>query len=49
LTDPDLPGIVLAPYGTLSPNAIATYRRIVEAYEKQFLGHPVRLAFTSNL
>jgi sirohydrochlorin cobaltochelatase len=49
LTDPDSPGIVLAPYGTLSSHALATYRRIIEAYEKEFPGRPVRLAFTSRL
>jgi sirohydrochlorin cobaltochelatase len=49
LTEPDEIGIVLAPYGTLSTNALATYRRMVVAYEKEFPGSPVRLAFTSRL
>jgi sirohydrochlorin cobaltochelatase len=49
LAEPDEIGIVLAPYGSLSSRALATYRRIIEAYEKQFPGHPVRLAFTSRL
>jgi sirohydrochlorin cobaltochelatase len=42
-------GIVLAPYGTLSSNALATYRRMAKAYEMEFPGQPVRLAFTSEL
>jgi sirohydrochlorin cobaltochelatase len=44
-----LPGIVLAPYGTLYPPALATYDRIQKAYERIFSGSPVRLAFTSHL
>jgi len=43
------PGIVLAPYGTLFPPALATYDQIKSAYEHTFPGSPVRLAFTSNL
>lgn len=46
---PDLPGIVLAPYGTLFPPALATYGQIKKAYEREFPGSPVRLAFTSPL
>ncbi|MRR36028.1 hypothetical protein EG829_15400, partial [bacterium] len=42
-------GIILAPYGTLSPAAYSTYEAIVKAYEKEFPLHPVRLAFTSRL
>ncbi len=42
-------GIVLAPYGTLLPPALATYRQIQNAYEHAFPGSPIRLAFTSNL
>lgn len=49
MTEPDEIGIVLAPYGTLSTNALATYRRMMVAYEKEFPGSPVRLAFTSRL
>jgi sirohydrochlorin cobaltochelatase len=45
----DKPGIVLAPYGTLYPPALATYDRIRAAYEAAFPGSPVRLAFTSRL
>jgi sirohydrochlorin cobaltochelatase len=45
----ELPGIVLAPYGTLFPPALATYDQIKKAYEHTFPGSPVRLAFTSNL
>jgi sirohydrochlorin cobaltochelatase len=45
----DKPGIVLAPYGTLYPQALATYDRIRAAYERAFPGSPVRLAFTSRL
>ncbi len=41
-------GIVLAPYGSLSPRALATYERILEAYKLEFPGSPVRLAFTSQ-
>lgn len=43
------PGIVLAPYGTLFPPALATYSQIQKTYERIFPGSPVRLAFTSNL
>lgn len=49
MTDQKKPGIVLAPYGTLSPPALATYERIVQAYENEFPGLAVRLAFTSTL
>jgi len=45
----ELPGIVLAPYGTLFPSALATYDQIRKAYEREFPGSPVRLAFTSHL
>ncbi len=43
------PAIVLAPYGSLSPGALATYERIRFAYEHEFPGALVRLAFTSQL
>jgi sirohydrochlorin cobaltochelatase len=43
------PAIVLAPYGSLSPQALATYERIRSAYERTFPGTLVRLAFTSQL
>lgn len=43
------PGIVLAPYGTLSHSALATYNQIINAYEREFPGSPIRLAFTSRL
>ncbi len=43
------PGIVLAPYGTVFPPALATYDRIQKTYEHIFPGSPIRLAFTSNL
>ncbi|MCK9441649.1 MAG: sirohydrochlorin cobaltochelatase, partial [Methanothrix sp.] len=42
-------GIVLAPYGTLFPPALATYDQILKAYERMFPGSLVRLAFTSHL
>jgi len=42
-------GIVLAPYGTLFPSALATYDQIRKTYERIFPGSPVRLAFTSHL
>jgi sirohydrochlorin cobaltochelatase len=45
----DKPGIVLAPYGTPFPSALATYDKIKRAYEHEFPGSPVRLAFTSHL
>ena len=44
----ELPGIVLAPYGTLFSSALATYDYILKAYEREFPGSPVRLAFTSR-
>jgi sirohydrochlorin cobaltochelatase len=43
------PAIILAPYGSLSPRALATYERIRAAYEREFPGALVRLAFTSQL
>jgi sirohydrochlorin cobaltochelatase len=43
------PAIVLAPYGSLSPRALSTYERIRKAYEREFPGTLVRLAFTSRL
>ncbi|MCX6673724.1 MAG: sirohydrochlorin cobaltochelatase [Methanothrix sp.] len=46
---PELPGFVLAPYGTLFSSALATYDQIRKAYERIFPGSPVRLAFTSHL
>lgn len=49
LTDPDKLGIILAPFGTLSSAAYATYEAISQAYEKEFINHPIRLAFTSRL
>ena len=45
----ELPGIILAPYGTIYPSARATYDQILKAYEHEFPGSPVRLAFTSRL
>ena len=45
----DKPAIVLAPYGTLQPRALATYERIRAAYEREFPGSQVLLAFTSQL
>ncbi|MCX6676445.1 MAG: sirohydrochlorin cobaltochelatase [Methanothrix sp.] len=49
MTLQELPGIVLAPYGTLFPPALATYDQMKKAYERKFPGSPVRLAFTSHL
>lgn len=43
------PGIVLAPYGSLYPQALATYEQIRQAYEREFPGSRVQLAFTSRL
>ncbi len=43
------PAIVLAPYGSLSTRALATYERMRKAYELEFPGTLVRLAFTSRL
>ena len=43
------PGIVLAPYGSLYPHALATYEQIRQAYEREFPGSRVQLAFTSRL
>jgi sirohydrochlorin cobaltochelatase len=45
----DYPAIVLVPYGSFYPQAIATYNKIQAAYEREFPGSPVRLAFTSQL
>jgi sirohydrochlorin cobaltochelatase len=45
----DKPGIVLAPYGSLYPQALATYKQIQAAYEREFTGSRVLLAFTSQL
>ena len=46
---PEKPAIVLAPYGSLSPRALATYERIRAAYEHEFPGSQVLLAFASQL
>ena len=43
------PGIVLAPYGSLYPQALSTYEQIRQAYEREFPGSRVQLAFTSRL
>jgi sirohydrochlorin cobaltochelatase len=43
------PAIVIAPYGSLSPRALVTYDRIWKAYEHEFPGSQVMLAFTSQL
>jgi len=43
------PAIVLSPYGSLSPRALATYEHIRAAYEREFPGSQVLLAFTSQL
>jgi sirohydrochlorin cobaltochelatase len=45
----EYPAIVLVPYGSFYPQALATYYRIQVAYEREFTGSPVRLAFTSRL
>jgi sirohydrochlorin cobaltochelatase len=45
----DDPAIVFVPYGSSYPQAIDTYNRIKAAYEREFPGSPVRLAFTSQL
>lgn len=49
MADRDKTGILLTPYGTLSPPALATYERIIQAYKKEFPGTAVQLAFTSSL
>jgi sirohydrochlorin cobaltochelatase len=49
MPSPEKPAIVLAPYGSLSTRALATYERIRNAYEREFPGTLVRLAFTSRL
>ena len=49
MADKSKEGIVLAPYGSLSLAALATYERIVQVYEKKFSGYAIRLAFTSTL
>ncbi|MDD4448196.1 MAG: sirohydrochlorin cobaltochelatase [Methanothrix sp.] len=49
MTAQELHGIVLAPYGTLFPPALATYSQIQKTYERTFPGSPIRLAFTSHL
>jgi sirohydrochlorin cobaltochelatase len=49
MSDGESPGIVLAPYGTAFPPALATYSWIQETYERMFPGSPIRLAFTSDL
>jgi sirohydrochlorin cobaltochelatase len=49
MTAQELYGIVLAPYGTLFPPALATYSQIQKTYERIFPGSSVRLAFSSHL
>ena len=45
----DDPAIVLIPYGSYYPQTIDTYNRIKAAYEREFPGSLVQLAFTSRL
>ncbi|HON36302.1 MAG TPA: sirohydrochlorin cobaltochelatase [Methanothrix sp.] len=49
LDSPDEAGILLAPYGSASPRAMATYERILASYRRSFPGMPILLAFTSGL
>jgi sirohydrochlorin cobaltochelatase len=42
------PAIALVAYGSLNPQAMATYARIKERYERELPGADVRLAFTSG-
>ena len=42
MPSPEKPAIVLAPYGSLSPRALATYERIRKAYEREFPGSQVQ-------
>lgn len=43
------PGIILAPYGTLFRPALATYDLMAQAFEREFPGSAVSVAFVSNL
>ena len=49
VTSPEKTGMVLVPYGSASPRAMATYEKIIARYRKDFPGMPVLLAFTSRL
>ncbi len=42
-------GMLLVPYGSASPRAMATYEKILALYRKDFPSMPVLLAFTSRL
>lgn len=42
-------GMLLVPYGSASPRAMATYEKILALYRKDYPGMPVLLAFTSRL
>jgi len=42
-------GILLVPYGSASPQAVATYEKIRAGYRKYFPGMTILLAFTSRL
>jgi sirohydrochlorin cobaltochelatase len=44
----DYPAIVLVAYGSVYPEAMATYAGIVDRYQKEFSGSEVKLAFTSE-
>ena len=49
MDDKNKTGIVLAPYGSLYDPALATYEKIVQAYEKKFSGSVIQLAFASSM
>lgn len=49
MTSPEKAGIVLVPYGSASPQAVATYEKIMALYRNDFPGIPILLAFTSRL
>ena len=49
IDSPEKTGMLLVPYGSASPRAMATYEKILALYRKDYPGMPVLLAFTSRL
>jgi sirohydrochlorin cobaltochelatase len=49
LSPHEKPGIILAAFGSVYPQATATYEEIRQAYEREFPGQQIVLAYTSEL
>jgi sirohydrochlorin cobaltochelatase len=49
MSSSDETAIVLTAYGTLKPDALSTYHKIEDRYQREFPGCEIRLAFSSDL